>query len=287
MKKVIRRHSAPNRHWVGDGFPVHGMFGYNGADVAERSPFLMLDYAAPAYFEPSPNHRRGVGQHPHRGFETVTIVYEGEVEHRDSTGNGGVIGKGDVQWMTAGGGILHEEFHSTNYSQRGGDFEMVQLWVNLPKSAKMVAPGYQGITDADIPAKTVEGGHTIRVIAGRYDDATGPATTFSPMNVFDVRMVRGHMDLPQPEGWTTLVLVLDGSAKVNGEVVDAKEMLTLSTGGTDVRIDTDGNAKLLLMAGEPIDEPVFGYGPFVMNSQAEIAEAIRDFNAGKFGRMPQ
>jgi redox-sensitive bicupin YhaK (pirin superfamily) len=286
MKKVIRKHSAPNRHWVGDGFPVHGMFGYNGPEVQERSPFLMMDYAAPTYFEPNPNHRRGVGQHPHRGFETVTIVYEGEVEHLDSTGNGGIIGRGDVQWMTAGAGILHEEFHSTEYSKRGGDFEMVQLWVNLPKSAKGADAGYQGITDADIPAVKTDAGHTVRVIAGAFADAKGPATTFSPMNVLDVRMVPGQLSMPQPEGWTTLVLVLDGSATVNGETIDAKEMLTLSTQGEAVDIQTTVNAKLLLLSGEPIDEPVVGYGPFVMNSQAEIAEAIRDFNAGKFGRMP-
>lgn len=285
MKKVIRKHSAPTRHWVGDGFPVHGMFGYNGPEVSERSPFLMLDYAAPAHFDPSPNHRRGVGQHPHRGFETVTIVYDGEVEHRDSKGNGGVIGKGDVQWMTAGGGILHEEFHSTEYSKRGGDFEMVQLWVNLPRASKMTEASYQGITDADIPAISVDGGHTVRVIAGQLGNAKGPAATHSPMNVLDVRMLPGQLRLDQPVGWTTLVLVLDGSAVVNGETVDAKELVTLATQDTGIVIETVQNTKLLLMSGEPIDEPVVGYGPFVMNSQAEIAEAIRDFNAGKFGQM--
>lgn len=285
MKTVIRKHAAPNRHWVGDGFPVHGMFGYNGPEVAERSPFLMLDYAAPAIFEPSPNHRRGVGQHPHRGFETVTIVYEGEVEHRDSTGNGGVIGRGDVQWMTAGAGILHEEFHSTEYSKRGGPFEMVQLWVNLPRAAKAVAPTYQGITDTQIPAVSVAGGHTVRVIAGAIGEARGPASTHSPMNLLDIRMAPGQLSLPQPEGWTTLVLVLEGSVEINGETVAAREMLTLSTAGSAVVIDAKQVAKLLLMSGEPIDEPVVGYGPFVMNSHAEIAEAIRDFNAGKFGRM--
>lgn len=285
MKKVIRKHSAPTRHWVGDGFPVHGMFGYNGPEVSERSPFLMLDYAAPAHFDPSPNHRRGVGQHPHRGFETVTIVYDGEVEHRDSKGNGGVIGKGDVQWMTAGGGILHEEFHSTEYSKRGGDFEMVQLWVNLPRASKMTEASYQGITDADIPAISVDGRHSVRVIAGQLGNAKGPAATHSPMNVLDVRMLPGQLRLDQPAGWTTLVLVLDGSAVVNGETVGAKELVTLATEDTGIVIETGQNTKLLLMSGEPIDEPVVGYGPFVMNSQAEIAEAIRDFNAGKFGQM--
>ncbi len=286
MKKILEIGSAPGRHWVGDGFPVHGMFGYSGPGVPARSPFLMLDYAAPTMFEPT-THRRGVGQHPHRGFETVTIVYEGEVEHRDSTGKGGVIGRGDVQWMTAGGGILHEEFHSTEYARRGGPFEMVQLWVNLPKQHKMTAPGYQGILDADIPAVALpEGAGTLRVIAGDYDGKLGPANTFSPINVWDVRLGAGRsVALPQPEGWTTLLVVLDGTVMVNGEVLREKQMATLSTEGTGVSIEANGDAKLLLLAGEPIDEPVVGYGPFVMNSPQEISQAISDFNSGRFGRM--
>jgi len=287
MKKILEIGSAPGRHWVGDGFPVHGMFGYSGPGVPARSPFLMLDYAAPTTFEPT-THRRGVGQHPHRGFETVTIVYEGEVEHRDSTGQGGVIGRGDVQWMTAGGGILHEEFHSTGYAKRGGPFEMVQLWVNLPKKHKMTAPGYQGILDADIPAVALpDGAGTLRVIAGDYDGKLGPASTFSPINVWDVRLGAGKSaELPQPEGWTTLLVVLAGTVMVNGgEVLREKQMATLSTEGTGVSIEANSDAKLLLLAGEPIDEPVVGYGPFVMNSPQEISQAISDFNNGKFGRM--
>ena len=287
MKKILGIASAPHRHWVGDGFPVHGMFGYSGPDVPQRSPFLLLDYAAPTTFEPT-THRRGVGQHPHRGFETVTIVYDGEVEHRDSTGNGGVIGRGDVQWMTAGSGILHEEFHSTDYAKRGGPFEMVQLWVNLPRKDKMTAPGYQGIVDAQIPAVALpDGAGTLRVIAGNYDGNAGPAHTFSPMNVWDVRLTGGKsVQLPQAEGWTTQVVVLAGTVMVNGEtVLREKQMATLSTEGTDVVIEANSDAKLLLLAGEPIDEPVVGYGPFVMNSQAEIAQAMADFNNGKFGRM--
>lgn len=286
MKKILEIGSAPGRHWVGDGFPVHGMFGYSGPGVPARSPFLMLDYAAPTTFEPT-TQRRGVGQHPHRGFETVTIVYEGEVEHRDSTGKGGVIGRGDVQWMTAGGGILHEEFHSTEYAKRGGPFEMVQLWVNLPKKHKMTAPGYQGILDADIPAVALpEGAGTLRVIAGDYSGKLGPASTFSPINVWDVRLGAGKsVKLPQPEGWTTLLVVLAGTVMINGEVLREKQMVTLSTEGTGVSIEANSDAKLLLLAGEPINEPVVGYGPFVMNSPQEISEAIRDFNSGKFGRM--
>lgn len=300
MKKIIATSSAPGRHWVGDGFPVHGMFGYNGADVPRRSPFLVLDYAAPTEFPGNGGgpvtHRRGVGQHPHRGFETVTIVYEGEVEHRDSTGRGGVIGRGDVQWMTAGAGILHEEFHSDAFTRTGGPFEIVQLWVNLLARDKMATPGYQAIVDAQIPAVPLpdEAG-TVRVIAGSYpagadgagDGAKGPARTYSPMNVWDVRLKAGRsVDLAQPEGWTAIVVVLAGSVRLNAErVLGAAEMATLSTAGTGITVEASSDAKLLLLGGEPIDEPVVGYGPFVMNSREQIVQAIDDFNSGKFGRM--
>ena len=286
-KKILNVTSAPGRHWVGNGFPVHGMFGYSGPGVAERSPFLMLDYAAPYEFQPT-TERRGVGQHPHRGFETVTIVYDGEVEHRDSTGNGGIIGKGDVQWMTAAGGILHEEFHSPAYAERGGPFEMVQLWVNLPKQHKLAPAGYQGILDAQIPAVALpDDAGMLRVIAGDYDGNAGPARTFSPINVWDVRLGAGKtVSLPQPEGWTTLVVVLAGTVQLNGEtVLRPAQMATLSTEGSNIVIEANGDAKLLLLAGEPIDEPVVGYGPFVMNSQQEIVQAIADFNGGRFGQM--
>ena len=287
IKKILNVTSAPGRHWVGNGFPVHGMFGYSGPGVAERSPFLMLDYAAPYEFQPT-TERRGVGQHPHRGFETVTIVYDGEVEHRDSTGNGGIIGKGDVQWMTAAGGILHEEFHSPAYAERGGPFEMVQLWVNLPKKDKMAPAGYQGILDAQIPAVALpDDAGMLRVIAGDYDGNAGPARTFSPINVWDVRLGAAKtVSLPQPEGWTTLVVVLAGTVQLNGEtVLRPAQMATLSTEGSNIVIEANGDAKLLLLAGEPIDEPVVGYGPFVMNSQQEIVQAIADFNGGRFGQM--
>ena len=287
-KQILGITQAPGRHWVGDGFPVHGMFGYSGPGVAQRSPFLMLDYAAPTTFTPNPGGRRGVGQHPHRGFETVTIVYAGEVEHRDSTGQGGVIGPGDVQWMTAGSGILHEEFHSEAYSHSGGPFEMVQLWVNLPAKDKMTAPGYQAVLGTAIPEVALpDGAGRVRIIAGEYDGARGPARTFTPINVWDLRLVAGGTaGLPQPDGWTSLLVVLEGTVQVNGEaVLRQAEMATLSTAGEGIVIEANADAKVLLLAGAPIDEPVVGYGPFVMNSQAEIAEAIRDFNAGRFGRM--
>ena len=284
-KKVVSTHSAPNRHWVGDGFPVHGMFGYTG-DTRAVSPFLLLDYASPTRFEPT-THRRGVGEHPHRGFETVTIVYDGEVEHRDSTGGGGVIGPGDVQWMTAGSGIIHEEFHSTAYGKRGGPFEMAQLWVNLPAKDKMTDPGYQAITDAQIPAVSLPGdAGKVRVIAGSYAGAKGPARTFTPMNVWDVRLNAGKsVDLAQEEGWTVNVVVMAGKVKINGTALGASQMATLATAGRGVALEAESDAKILFLAGEPIDEPVVGYGPFVMNSQAEIVKAIEDFNSGRFGRM--
>ncbi|MCC6533134.1 MAG: pirin family protein [Burkholderiales bacterium] len=290
MKKVLSIRSAPDRHWVGDGFPVHGMFGYD-AGARERSPFLLLDYAAPTRFEPT-TARRGVGQHPHRGFETVTIVYAGEVEHRDSTGQGGVIGPGDVQWMTAGSGILHEEFHSARYAREGGPFEMVQLWVNLPARDKMTAPGYQAIADGAIPAVPLRDGTgqaagQVRVIAGEFGASHGPARTFTPMNVWDVRVQGARsVSLPQPEGWPAQLVVLSGTVTLNGATtLGAAQMASLATAGTEVRIDAASDAKLLLLAGAPIDEPVVGYGPFVMNSQAEIVQAIADFKAGSFGRM--
>ena len=285
-KNVLSTRSAPGRHWVGDGFPVHGLFGYSGEGVAERSPFLMLDYAAPTEFKPT-THRRGVGSHPHRGFETVTIVYDGEVEHRDSTGAGGVIGKGDVQWMTAGGGIIHEEFHSEAFSKTGGPFEMVQLWVNLPAKDKMTPAHYQGITDASIPSVALpDGAGRVRVIAGEFDGNKGPAETYTPMNVWDLRLSAGKpVDLAQPEGWSTLVVVLDGTVLLNGDtVLRAADMATLSSAGSGVTIEANGDAKVLLLAGEPIDEPVVGYGPFVMNSQQQIVQAINDFNSGRFGQ---
>ena len=282
-KTVLSTRSAPERHWVGDGFPVRSLFSYNelGKHV---SPFLLLDYAGPHNFEPTTS-RRGVGQHPHRGFETVTIVYDGEVEHRDSTGAGGIIGAGDVQWMTAGGGIIHEEFHSRAYAASGGPFEMVQLWVNLPASQKMTPARYQAILDAQIPAVALPGGAgRVRVIAGSFDGRQGPAHSFTPMNVLDMRLAAGHrLQLAQPEGWSTLVVVLAGTVQINdGTTLGAAEMASLSTQGTQLTLAAQEDAKLLLLAGEPIAEPVVGYGPFVMNSEQQIAQAIDDFNRGHF-----
>ena len=285
-KRVLDIRSAPGRHWVGDGLPVHNLFGYNGPGVAERSPFLMLDYGAPYDFGPT-TQQLGVGQHPHRGFETVTVVYSGELAHRDNAGGGGTIGPGDVQWMTAGGGIIHEEFHSPGFARTGGTLEMAQLWVNLPAAHKMTPAGYQPITAAQIPTVSLpDDAGSVRVIAGAWGEAKGPARTFTPIHMLDVALAAGRTaELPQPEGWTTLVVVASGSASVNGaEPVTGPAVVTLSTAGEGVTVQAESDAKLLLLAGEPIDEPVVGYGPFVMNSQQQIVQAINDFNSGRFGQ---
>ena len=286
MKKILGVHSAPRPHWVGDGFPVRSMFSYHD-DAQHLSPFLMLDYAAPAQFAPAAR-KRGVGVHPHRGFETVTIVYQGEVDHRDSTGAGGHIGPGDVQWMTAGGGILHEEFHSEAFTQNGGTLEMVQLWVNLPAKDKMAAPGYQTLHDADIPSVPLENeAGRVRVIAGEFDGHRGPARTFTSMDVWDVRLNEGATtQFNVVEGRTLALIVLRGTVLVNGsEVVREAHRVQFDRDGGEVTLEANTDATLLWLSGEPIDEPIVGYGPFVMNSQAEIAQAMADFNNGKFGRM--
>ena len=287
MKKIQGVYSAPRGHWVGDGFPVRSMFSYQ-TQGANLSPFLLLDYAGPAKFEPA-TQPRGVGQHPHRGFETVTIVYDGEVAHRDSTGAGGRIGPGDVQWMTAASGILHEEFHSEDFTRNGGMLEMVQLWVNLPARDKMGAPGYQTLLNADIPVVELpDGAGSARIIAGELDGRRGPARTHTPIDVWDVRLVAGgRARFPIAEGRTLAVVVLRGTVLVNGEtVVREAQFAQMSRDGRDVEIEANGDATLLILSCEPIDEPVLGYGPFVMNSQDEIRQAIDDFNSGRFGGMP-
>lgn len=286
MKKILGVYSAPRPHWVGDGFPVRSMFSYQ-SHGKQLSPFLLLDYAGPAEFEPT-DKKRGVGQHPHRGFETVTIVYKGEVAHRDSTGQGGTIGPGDVQWMTAGSGILHEEFHSEAFTRDGGTLDMVQLWVNLPAKDKMAAPGYQAILNGDIPVAALpNNAGSVRVIAGEYAQQKGPARTFTPMHVWDVRLNQGSIsELEVPEGWGTALVVLHGTVLVNGDAVAREaQMVVLDKAGRHLSIEANNDVVLLLLSGEPIDEPIVGHGPFVMNSQNEIAQAITDFNSGRFGQM--
>lgn len=287
MKKILGVYQAPRPHWVGDGFPVRTMFSYDSMGK-HISPFLLLDYAGPAEFTPT-TERRGVGQHPHRGFETVTIVYKGEVEHRDSTGNGGVIGPGDVQWMTAASGILHEEFHSEAFARSGGPLEMVQLWVNLPAKDKMAAPGYQGIVDRDIPDLALkDDAGRLRLIAGEFDGQRGPARTFTDIDVWDIRLHAGKsatFDLHQ--GRNTALVVLHGAVTVNDQdVVREGQLALFERDGSQIRLQATDDAVLLILSGEPIDEPIVGHGPFVMNTDAEIQQAFVDFQSGKFGRMP-
>ena len=286
MRKVLGVYSAPRPHWVGDGFPVRTLFSHqsHGQHV---SPFLLLDYAGPAHFEPT-THRRGVGEHPHRGFETVTIVYQGEVEHRDSTGAGGTIGPGDVQWMTAASGILHEEYHSPAFAAKGGRFEMVQLWVNLPAKDKMSKPGYQTLLDKDIPAMGLPGNAgTVRVIAGDYDGHKGPARTFTPIDIWDVRLKAGKTGtFTLPEGHMLAVVVLAGTIEVNGvQIAREAEMVLLDRTGGEITVEANGDAKLLILSGEPIDEPLAAHGPFVMNTVGDIKQAMVDFHSGRFGAM--
>jgi redox-sensitive bicupin YhaK (pirin superfamily) len=287
MRKILGVYSAPRGHWVGDGFPVRSLFSHasHGEHV---SPFLLLDYAGPAEFTPTDT-PRGVGTHPHRGFETVTIVYKGEVEHRDSTGKGGVIGPGDVQWMTAAGGILHKEFHSEAFTRKGGPLEMVQLWVNLPAKDKNTAPGYQTLLDRDIPSAALpNGAGTLRVIAGTYDGKRGPARTFTPIDVWDVRLNQGGIaTFTLPEGHTVAVVVLKGTVQVNGDAVAREaQLLLLDRKGGEIALEASADASLLILSGEPIDEPVVMHGPFVMNTVDEIRQAMADFQSGKFGDIP-
>lgn len=283
MKKILGIYSAPQRHWVGDGFPVRSLFSYI-SHGEHMSPFLLLDYAGPMKFDPT-EQPRGVGEHPHRGFETVSIVYEGEVAHRDSTGAGGTIGPGDVQWMTAASGILHDEFHSPEFTRSGGELEMVQLWVNLPAKQKMSAPKYQNILAQDIPKVALpDGAGSVRVIAGEYNNHTGPAQTFTPIDLWDVHLSQGHLtELDLPEGHTLALVVLHGSLLVNGtEPVHEAQMVLFERAGQTVSLEAKSDVALLLLSGKPIDEPVVGHGPFVMNSEAEIQQAIQDLRSGQF-----
>jgi quercetin 2,3-dioxygenase len=284
LKTVSPPRSAPQGHWVGDGFPVRTIFAYDDREV---SPFLLMDHAGPAVFPPSEK-RRGVGEHPHRGFETVTIMYSGEVEHRDSSGSSGKIGPGDVQWMTAGSGVVHEEMHSVDYSRRGGPFEAIQLWVNLPAQHKMTAPNYQTLLARDIPDVALPGGAgTARVIAGTLGDARGPAKTFTPVTLWDVRLKaeKGAL-LELPAGQMAALFVLKGSVNVNGSTkLGASEFVTFGRDGAAIRIDADVDATLLVLGGEPIDEPVVGYGPFVMNTEGEIRRAMEDYRSGRMGHL--
>lgn len=286
MKKILGIYQNKHMHWVGDGFPVYNLFSYDRLGQM-ISPFLLLDYAAPYRFEPT-TAQQGVGTHPHRGFETVTIAYQGEVTHQDSSGGGGTIKAGDVQWMTAGGGVLHQEFHSPEFAHQGGLFEMVQLWVNLPAHSKMTPAKYQAIEAAQIQSISLDDvGSELRIIAGQYQERVGAATTFSPVNVWDGKIVAGQAHtFYVTEGHTTLLVVLSGEVILNdAQHIEAPSLVVLSREEIDFTIKAEQDSKFLILTGQPLNEPIEGYGPFVMNSKAEIKDAINDFNHGKFGSM--
>lgn len=272
-------------HWVGNGFPVRSVFNYN-EHGRELSPFLLLDYAAPHSFPPG-KEKRGVGGHPHKGFETVTVVYQGELEHRDSSGGGGKIGPGDVQWMTAGSGIVHEEFHSEDFTRKGGALQMVQLWVNLRARDKSAKPGYQTLLKAQIPVVPLHDAGTVRVIAGEYGGRKGPAKVFTRINLWDVTFRGGKSaELPLPDGDTTTILVLSGEVRLS-DTQSAKEgdLAHFSRTGQNIQVTAASDATLLLLSGEPIDEPIVGHGPFVMNTRAEIQQAFEDYQLGRMGEI--
>jgi redox-sensitive bicupin YhaK (pirin superfamily) len=287
MKKLLHVYQSSNTHWVGDGFPVRSVFDYNGLG-RDLSPFLLLDYVAPYKFPPT-NQRRGVGAHPHKGFETVTIAFQGEIEHRDSSGGGGKIGPGDVQWMTAGKGIIHEEFQSEEFSCNGGIFQMVQLWVNLRAQDKNAKPRYQNLLKGEIPIVQLPGNAgTVRVIAGEYGKHKGPAKTFTAINLWDVNLRAGKSaELPLPNGHTSIFLLLSGQVSIHDGTDVAEDSLAIFTRNGDfLALEAQSDAHLLLMDGEPLDEPVVGRGPFVMNTHAEIQQAFEDYQLGRMGEIP-
>ncbi|WP_166829420.1 pirin family protein [Thalassoroseus pseudoceratinae] len=282
MKQIQRVIKNVPQHWVGDGFPVRSLFSYR--DGAEFDPFLLLDYAGPHEFAPSAQ-KRGVDVHPHKGFETVTILYQGELAHRDSSGGSGNLGPGDVQWMTAGNGIVHEEFHSEEFTRRGGMLEMVQLWVNLPAEHKPTPPKYQDLRNEEFPRVALpnEAGE-VRVVAGELLNATGPASTFTPINVWDIQLNPDiETELSTPTGHTCLLIVQQGALVANDQELTAVELAVFEREGDLVRLRANSEARVLVLTGEPLNEPIVGQGPFVMNTRDEIHEAIQDYQAGKMG----
>lgn len=274
-------------HFVGDGFRVHNFIpGAYRMDRERMDPFIMLDYNSAFYFPPS-EEPKGVGVHPHRGFETVTIAYKGSVSHADSSGGGGVIAEGDVQWMTAASGILHKEFHEEKFSREGGEFQMVQLWVNLPASEKMSKPKYQAISNEEMKRVDLEDGKGfIEVIAGTYKNVTGPASTFTPVNMMNAKLTKGgKADFSFPAEFTTAMLVIKGNIIVNGEQVETDHFVLFENEGETFNIEALDDAVVLVLSGKPIKETIVSHGPFVMNSREEIAQAFKDYNEGKFGYL--
>ena len=278
-----------NLHFVGDGFRVYGILGRKEPLSMKRmSPFLLLDYAPVHYFPPNNGAPRGVGPHPHRGIETVTIAYKGKVEHNDSTGAGGIIEEGGVQWMTSGSGILHKEYHEKNFSKKGGEMQMVQLWVNLPTKDKMTTPKYQNLNNKDLSKVELENNAgSIDIIAGEYEDHKGPAASFSPLSLFNVKLKNGKgTSFSFNENHNTGLLIIKGSVTVNNsEKSPTNHFVLFKNKGKEFTLRADEDATILVLSGEPIDEPIASYGPFVMNTNEEIKQTIDDFNNGKFGYL--
>jgi quercetin 2,3-dioxygenase len=286
-RSVERIHRSTSFHWVGNGFHVSTYFPSRAVPPERVSPFVLMDYGPPKEFAPLARGKRGVGWHPHRGFETVTLAWEGGVAHRDNAGNSGIIGPGDVQWMTAGAGIFHEEYHEEQFSRRGGRMHMMQLWVNLPKKDKAARPAYQPITAADIPSVSLEGGGAVRVIAGEYGGARGPAHTFTPITMLDVRLSAGaRLQALVPANYNALAVVAKGRVRAGRFSVGAGELVLFENDGARLELSAEEDTHVIVLAGEPIDEPVVPYGPFVMNTVEEIEQAIADVEAGKFGPVP-
>ena len=286
-KKWIEKIVTPReKHWVGDGFHVSTIFSMHSEDPESISPFLMMDHAAPKYFPPT-DVKRGVGEHPHRGFETVTFAIKGEVEHRDSGGGGGTITTGGIQWMTAGSGVVHDEFHSREFSKKGGDFEMIQLWVNLPSKFKMTKPRYQSFDEGDFPILD-QGNHdiSIKVIAGTFGTVSSKVKTFSPINMYELNgPPNSKLEIPLPVGSNTLVFQLSGMSSIEDQQIKKGNLSLLSRSGETFEIKFLEESKVMILNGEPLGEPVAAYGPFVMNTRQELMEAFRDFQAGKMGQL--
>jgi quercetin 2,3-dioxygenase len=287
LRELDAIYPAPELHWVGNGFRVAGYFS-SIADAARKlDPFLLLDYHPEYNYSPT-TQRRGVGVHPHRGFETVTFAFQGSVAHHDSSGGGGVIGPGDVQWMTAASGILHKEYHEDNYARSGGPFQMVQLWVNLPRANKMDPARYQPLLAAEMGVVTLpNGAGSLRVIAGQYDGVNGPAKTFSPINIYDAELAAGgKLELGFPEKETVALLIMKGDVSINGKsTASTNDFVLFRRAGERILVEAESDAQVLVLNGVPLDEPVVQYGPFVMNTPQEIRQAMVDFNNGKFGYL--
>jgi len=282
-------HRSTTFHWVGNGFFVSTYFPSAKLPAERVSPFVLMDYGPAKEFEPLALGKRGVGWHPHRGFETVTLAWEGAVAHRDNAGHAGIIGPGDVQWMTAGNGIFHEEYHEEAFSRRGGSMHMMQLWVNLPRKDKTAAPNYQPITAAEIPRVPLpDGAGAVRVIAGSYQDTRGPAHTFTPITMLDVSLAPGgKLPVELPATYNALAVVASGRVSSGGEPARAGELLLFARDGERVLLTADEESHVLILAGEPIAEPVVQYGPFVMNSVEDIRQAVSDVSQGRFGPVPE